>query len=174
MKLRGFSVRFGCDLVICHDRNQQTRFIEPRGSGGTDRFRSYRQNPKRTDSVRLSCITIAGCWVKVHCISSMGPYNDKLLLVYLGAWRRIPNHNFSQYWPSWLMYTYIILFRIVIWLFDADCSILQALNPIVVLFTTRYRIIVDNMLNIYLIFIYHITYEAKCRYRRILSMVMCL
>ena len=51
MKLRGFSVRFGRDLVICHDRNQQTRFIEPRGSGGTDRFRSYRQNPKRTDSV---------------------------------------------------------------------------------------------------------------------------
>ena len=62
----------------------------------------------------------------------------------------------------------------MIWLFDADCSILQALNPIVVLFTTRYRIIVDNMLNIYLKFIYHITCEAKCRYRRILSMVMCL
>ena len=53
MKLRGFSARFGRDLVICHDRNQQTRFIEPRGSGGTDRFRSYRQNPKRTDSVDI-------------------------------------------------------------------------------------------------------------------------
>ena len=51
MKLSGFSVRFGRDLVICHDRNQQTRFIEPRGSAGTDRFRWYRQNPKRTDSV---------------------------------------------------------------------------------------------------------------------------
>ena len=30
---------------------QQTRFNEPEGSGGTDRLRSYRQNPKRTDSV---------------------------------------------------------------------------------------------------------------------------
>ena len=60
MKLRGFSARFGRDLVICHDRNQQTRFIEPRGSGGTDRFRSYRQNPKRTDSVCLVCCYTCG------------------------------------------------------------------------------------------------------------------
>ena len=56
MKLSGFSARFGRDLVICHDRNQQTRFIESRGSGGTDSFRSYRQNPKRTDSVLMASL----------------------------------------------------------------------------------------------------------------------
>ena len=37
---------------------QQTRFIEPRGSGGTDRLRSYRQNPKRTDSVVLCASSV--------------------------------------------------------------------------------------------------------------------
>ena len=72
MKLRGFSVRFGRDLVICHDRNQQTRFIEPRGSGGADRFRSYRQNPKRTDSVEFKTLPFHGQFIHIcamHCSS---------------------------------------------------------------------------------------------------------
>ena len=34
--LHGFSARFGRGLGVCHDRNLQTRFIEPRDSGGTD------------------------------------------------------------------------------------------------------------------------------------------
>ena len=57
----------GVTLWSAMIETQQTRFIEPRGSGGTDRFRSYRQNPKRTDSVYTLYSSViqtsdAPCW----------------------------------------------------------------------------------------------------------------
>ena len=61
--------------------------IEPRGSGGTDRLRSYRQNPKRTDSVSvleklpISDLVVKNCFPNFAFLKSAWSFCNRVFCI---------------------------------------------------------------------------------------------